>query len=103
MTNLEAIESRIGQNYPIEEETYLVALKTAGLNPGEAFKPGKDFDTALLVVIDTLLGSAERISEGGFTSSLDLSSLLKLRAMLALKWDWPNVTQAYLKNKTYMW
>lgn len=103
MTNREALEARIGLNYPIEEQTFCVAVAEAGLDPNGKFTPGRSFDRALIAVIDTLIGSAERITEGGFTSQLDLEALLKLRSMIARKWDWPDTTGPYLTDRTYMW
>ena len=102
MTNREAIEARIGLNYPIEEGTFLAAIGESGIDPNAEFSPGMPFDRALVAAIDTLIGSAERISEGGFTSQLNLDALFKLRTLLARKWDWPDLGP-YLRDRTYRW
>ena len=102
MTVQEAIQAKIGLNYPIEENTFLVALEEAGVSPSADFQAGKQFDRALVSVIDTLVGSAERISEGGYTVQLDLEALLKLRGLIARKWGWPEAGP-YLIDRTCRW
>lgn len=103
MTNLEAIEARIALNYPIEDATFLAAVAESGLDAEATYSPGRSFDRALIAVIDTLIGSAERISEGGYTAQLNLDALYRLRSLLSRKWGWPDLSQPYLIDKTNMW
>lgn len=103
MTNLEAIEARIGLNYPIEDATFEVAVVESGVNPDDMFTGGKSFDMALIAIIDTLIGSAERISEGGYTVQLNLDALYRLRSLLSRKWGLPDLSQPYLIDRTNRW
>jgi len=103
MTNLEAIEARIGLNYPIEDATFEVAVVESGVNPDDTFTGGKSFDMALIAIIDTLIGSAERISEGGYTVQLNLDALYRLRSLLSRKWGLPDLSQPYLIDRTNRW
>lgn len=103
MTNIEAIEARIGLNYPIEDATFQAAIAESGITPGDEYVPGRAFDTALIAIIDTLIGSAERISEGGYTVQLNLDALYRLRSLLSRKWGLPDLSQPYLVDRTNRW
>ena len=103
MTNLEAIEARIALNYPIEDATFQSAVIESGLDQAASFTGGKSFDMALIAIIDTLIGSAKRISEGGFTSQLNLDALYRLRSLLSRKWGLPDLSQPYLIDRTNRW
>lgn len=103
MTNLEAIQAKVGLNYPIEDVTFDVAVAESGINPIGEFTGGRSFDFAFIAVIDSLLASAERISEGGYTVQLNLDALFRLRSMLYRKWGIPDPTAPYLVDRTNRW
>ena len=103
MKNLEAIEASIGLNYPIEDATFQMAVAQSGIDASADFTGGKSYDLALIAIIDTLIGSAERISEGGYTVQLNLDALYRLRSLLTRKWGLVDPTQAYLVDRTNRW
>lgn len=103
MTNIEAAEAAIGQNYPFDESTYRVGLASAGLDPNAEMTPGKSFDLALAALILYLITAASRISEGGYTVELDMDALLRARSLLLQKWDRPDYSGPVLRNKTWQW
>lgn len=102
MTNRQAIEAKIGLNYPIDSVTLEYALIGGEIDPDSNFVPGRPFDMALIAIIDTLIGSAERISESGYTVQLNLDALYRLRSLLVRKWGDPDLSGAYLINKSYL-
>ncbi len=103
MTNLEAIKAKVALNYPIEDATFDVAVAESGLEPDDTFVGGRSFDFAFIGIIDSLLASAERISEGGYTVQLNLDALFRLRSMLYRKWGVPDPSAAYLIDRTNRW
>lgn len=103
MTNLEAAKAAIGQNYPFDEASYILALSGAGLDPAAEQVPGKEFDLALADSILYLITSAQRISEGGYTVEIDTDALLKLYEILRRKWDKPDYSGPILRDRTWMW
>lgn len=103
MTNLEAIQAKIGLNYPIDDATFEVAIAESGIDPNAEFKGGRNFDFAFIAIINSLLASAERISEGGYTAQLNLDALMRLRSFFYRKWGVPDPNGAYLVDRTYMW
>lgn len=102
MTNIDAIEAKIGLNYPIEDATFAAAIAESGINPADEFTGGKSFDLALIAIIDTLIGSTERITESGYTVQLNLDALYRLRSLLVRKWGLPDLSGAYLIDKSYL-
>lgn len=103
MTNRQAIEAKIGLNYPIDSVTFEYALMGLDIDPESAFVPGKAFDMALVSLIDTLIGSAERITESGYTVQLNLDALYRLRSLLVRKWGDPDLSGAILRDRSRMW
>ena len=103
MTNLEAIKAKIGINYPIDDATFEVAVAEANIDPNAEFTGGKSFDFAFISILNSLLASAERISEGGYTVQLNLDALFKLRSFLYRKWGIPDPSSAYLIDRTNRW
>lgn len=102
MTNLEAAKAAIGANYPFDENTYLLGLGQAGLDPTLEFVAGRDFDLALADLILYLIASAD-ISEGGYSVKLDRDALLELRRRWRRKWGLPDEDAPILKDRTYLW
>lgn len=103
MTNLEAIKVKVGLNYPIDDATFEVAVTESGIDPDAEFTGGKSFDMALISILLSLIGSAERISEGGYTVQLNLDALTRLLTYLRNKWNLPDYTQPKLRNRTFLW
>lgn len=93
MTNLEAIKAKIGLNYPIDDETFDVAIAESGLDPNAEFTGGYKFDVSMIGLLVTLIASAERISEGGYTVQLNLDALQRLLSWLLAKWNLPDPTR----------
>lgn len=102
MTNLEAAKAAIGSNYPWTDDTFRLGLVSAGLEPTSVMVPGKQFDEALAALILYLITAAD-IREGGYAVSLDRDAMLKARKALLAKWDLPDGTGAYLRDRTNMW
>lgn len=103
MTNLEAIKGKVALNYPIEDVTFDIAVAESGVDPDAEFTGGRSFDFALIGILTSLLASAERISEGGYTVQLNLDALFKLLSFLYRKWGIPDPTTPYLKDRTNRW
>jgi hypothetical protein len=103
MTNLEAAKAAIGQNYPFDEDTFILGLTSAGLDPAAEQVPGKTFDLALAALILYLIAAAERISEGGYTVELNADALMELYRILRRRWDKPDLTGPILRDRTWMW
>lgn len=103
MTNLEAIRASIGANYPVDDASFTMALAGLGLDPDADYVAGRDFDLALVALIDTLLAGVTRISEGGYTIEINADALWKLRSWYLRKWGIPDLTGAYLRDRTNMW
>ena len=103
MTNLEAIQAKVGLNYPIEDATFEIAVVESGIDPDAEFTGGRAFDFAFIAIIDSLLASAERISEGGYTVQLNLDALFRLRSLLYRKWGVPDPSAPYLVDRTNRW
>lgn len=103
MTNLEAIQAKIGMNYPIDSHTFEVALIESGIDPTADFEGGKPFDWAMVKILVSLIGSAERISEGGYTVELNLDALWKLLSWYLSIWGWRNPLEPRLKDGSCKW
>lgn len=102
MTNLEAIQAKVN-NYPIDDATFQVALIESGLNPTDEFKGGKAFDLGMVKLIVSLLTSASRISEGGYTVELDMTALRELLNYYLNLWGWRNPMTPRLKDGSFKW
>lgn len=102
MTNLEAIQAKVN-NYPIDKSTFEVALIESGLNPNATFVGGKSFDWGMVKLIVSLLTSASRISEGGYTVELDMTALRELLNYYLNLWGWRNPMTPKLKDGSFKW
>lgn len=102
MTNLEAIQAKVN-NYPIDEATFGVALIESGLNPNDTFVGGKSFDWGMVKLIVSLLTSASKISEGGYTVELDLNAFQNLLNYYLNLWGWRNPMNPRLKDGSFKW
>ena len=103
MTNIEAIQAKIGMNYPIDAPMFEVALAESNINPNATFEAGKKFDWAMVNILVSLIGSAERISEGGYTVELNLDALTRLLTWYLGRWGWRNPLTPKLKDGSYLW
>lgn len=105
MTNLEYIKGKVGANYPIGEATFENAIIASGLDPNEQYVPGKSFDLAFIDVLMTLIASAKRISEGGYTVELDLKALNDLLTFYLRKWGLPDPSNPIIRGRraTRLW
>lgn len=102
MTNLEAIQAKVN-NYPIDDATFEVALIESKLDPNTEFVGGKAFDWGMVKLIVSLLTSASRISEGGYTVELDMNALRGLLNYYLNLWGWRNPMNPKLKDGSFKW
>ncbi|TXK52386.1 hypothetical protein FVR03_01330 [Pontibacter qinzhouensis] len=106
MTNLEAVQSVVGANYPLRETAYTKALIDAGLSPeGEyTIANRKSVDLCAAALILTLITSAD-IREGGYQVSIsEKSVLLSIRSAILASHGVPDHTKPTINaNPTYMW
>lgn len=102
MTNLEAIQAKVN-NYPIDQNTFEVALIESGLNPDDDYVGGIKFDFGMVKLIVSLLTSAKRISEGGYAVELDTSALKNMLDYYLNLWGWRSPLNAKLKDGSYKW
>ena len=103
MTNLEAIQAKVGMNYPIDASFFEVAIIESGIDGNATFEGGKSFDRVMVNVIVSLLGSAESIKEGGYAVSLNLGALKDMLLFYLGKHGWKNPLNATLRDRSYMW
>lgn len=103
MTNLEAVKVKIANNYPLEDEFFEVALIEAGIVAGDEFVGGKSFDRSMVNLLLSLMASAERISEGGYTVELNIDALQRLLSYYLNKWGWPDPSKPIIRDKSYLW
>lgn len=106
MTNLEAVKSTVGYNYPLEDNTYLKALIDADLEPAAEYAKAnaKAVDLCAAALILTLLSSPD-LREGSYQVSLsDRASLLSVRKALLAKHGVPDNTGPTVSGApTYLW
>jgi hypothetical protein len=67
MTYLEAIKAKL--NYPLSDNTFILALTDRGLVSTDNYAKGQSFDLAYADAITTLV-TAPTVSEGGYSISL---------------------------------
>lgn len=105
MTNLDYIKSKIGQNYPLDDATFEHALEASGIVPDDVYIISKGFDMAFIDLLVTLIASAERISEGGYTVQLNLDALRSLLLWYLNKWGLPAPGQPIIRGRraTQLW
>ena len=106
MTNLEAVKSTVGINYPLEENTFLKALVDAGLTPEAEYvkESGKAVDLCAAALILVLLTSAD-VQEGGYRVSIsERSALERTRKALLAKHGLSDGTGPVINGSaTYLW
>lgn len=106
MTNLEAVKSTVGINYPLDENTYLKALIDAELTTDEVYVKAnaRKVDLCAAALILTLLTSAD-IQEGGYRVSVSERSVLeRTRKALLAKYGIADGTGPTINaNATYLW
>lgn len=107
MTNLEAIKAKAILNYPIDDNTYTVALIDAGLNPSDNYTDQRTVDLCIADLVLTILSGAKQIQDDGYSVTL-FDDLWKLRAFYRRKWGLPDdrpsdVKTPILKDATSKW
>lgn len=105
MTNLQYISTKIGLNYPMDEETFLNALTANGIDPDVDYVAGRDFDMAFISVLQSLLASADRISEGGYTVEFNADAIRSLLSWYLNKWGLSAPGQPIIRGRraTMLW
>lgn len=105
MTNLQYIQTKVGMNYPIDSDVFTNALSAAGIDPDENYVAGRAFDYAFIDVLVSLIASAERISEGGYTVELNIDGLRSLLSWYLNKWGLSAPGQPVIRGRraTMLW
>ncbi len=88
MTNLEALQGIVGNNYPFNPNAFDKNLIDQGLNRSDIYTVAnmKAVDLAAVGLINTLITSVD-VSEGGYKITVgDRADLLKLRSSLLAKY-----------------
>lgn len=88
MTNLQALQSVIGVNYPFDTNMYLKALIDVNIDPAENYtgSNGKAIDLCVAGLIPTLIMACD-IKEGGYSVTVaDRNALNTLRKNLLAKY-----------------
>lgn len=100
MTNLEAITAKL--NYPLTENTFIVALEDRGVVSDNVYASGEAFDLAYADVIITLV-TTPNITEGGYSISLtDKKTLLALADKIYMKYSVANPLGSLKKKATFV-
>lgn len=97
MTNLEVLQSRIGQSLPIN--TLESNLISQGLNPTENYDPknNKTIDLALIDCIAFIMTLPQSVKELDYQlTQQSIDGLMTLISYICSKWDIDNPT---IKNK----
>lgn len=106
MTNLEALQSIIGVNYPFDTLTYQKALIDQGLNDSDSYSVAnaKGIDLAFAGVLLTVITSVD-IKEGGYAvTNADRDALIKILNAIYNKWGLPPLVGApILRNASNKW
>lgn len=105
LTNLQYISTKIGSNYPMDSEVFTNALHANGILPSEPYVPGKAFDLAFIDLLMTLLSSADRISEGGYTVEFNADAIRSLLSWYLNKWGLSAPGQPIIRGRraTGLW
>lgn len=104
MTQLEALRSVIGVNYPFDDNMYDKALIDQGLVGTDDYAAGnaKSIDLAVVGLIPTLIAACD-IKEGGYSVTVaDRTALLKLRSLLLAKYGLSD-NSATVTDASNMW
>ena len=100
MTNLEAITAKL--NYPLSENTFIVALEDRGVVSDGVYVTCEAFDLAYADVIITLVTTPD-IREGGYSISLaDKKTLLSLADKIYTKYSVENPMSSLKKKATFV-
>lgn len=103
MTNLEAIQAKIANNYPLDDASFEAALIESGVDGTAVFTGGKAFDRSMVNLIVILLGSASRISEGGYTVEINTQGLNTLLNWYLNRWGWRNPLSPVIRDRSRLW
>lgn len=105
LTNLQYISTKIGSNYPMDSEVFTNALHANGILPSDPYVPGKAFDLAFIDLLMTLLASADRISEGGYTVEFNADAIRSLLSWYLNKWGLSAPGQPVIRGRraTMLW
>lgn len=104
MTNLKALQSTIGSNYPFADETYLKALIDANINPTADYSSTntKVIDLCVAGLIPTLILAVD-LKEGGYSVTVgDRAALLALRKSILNKYGIPDGS-ATINDASNLW
>lgn len=91
MTNLEALQSVIGSNYPFDENIYQKALVDQDINPDDSYSSEnkKGIDLAFAGILLSVIVSVD-IQEGGYkVTNADRNALIKILNSIYQRWDLP--------------
>ena len=105
MTNLEALQSIIGINYPLDANVFSKALIDQGLTESDTYSGGnvKSIDLAYAGVLQTIIVSPD-IKEGGYSvTQADRNALIKLRSSILAKYGIPDGSVGTITDKSYVW
>lgn len=103
MTNIEAIRAKVA--YPLEDNTFELALIDRGLNTTDEYLPvnRRALELAQADCLIVLISSAS-ISEGSYRLSIsDKAELRKTAQALYLKWGEPNPFESKVQDITDLW
>jgi hypothetical protein len=103
MTNLEALQSIVGVNYPFGINTYNKALIDQGLNPSDDYSlsNSKSIDLAFAGVLITVITSVD-IKEGGYqVTNADRDALIKVLNGIYNKYGMPPFTATPVLQAVY--
>lgn len=106
MTNLEALQSVIGGNYPFDENAYQKNLLDNGLNASDAYSSAniKAIDICFAGMLLTVITSVD-IKEGGYSvTNADRDALIKVMNGIYTKYGLPIfVGAAKLNDASNKW
>ena len=90
MTYLEAIKGKL--NYPLSDNSFILALNDRGLNENDTYNKGQAFDLAYADAIMTLV-TAPNTTEGGYSISLtDKNALTNLANGIYARYNTASLT-----------
>lgn len=104
MTNLTALQSVIGGNYPFDANMYEKALIDKNINSADQYTATneKPIDLCVVGLIPTLIAACD-IKEGGYSVTVaDRAALLSLRSLLLVKYGLSD-NSAFVKDASNVW
>ncbi|MBF9252482.1 hypothetical protein I2I11_04180 [Pontibacter sp. 172403-2] len=106
MTNLEAVKSTVGANYPLDASVYIKAMIDAGIAPEGVYSKenAKAVDVCAAALILVLLASPD-LREGSYQVTLaDRTNLMNVRKALLSKYGLQTGTGPVISGAaTYLW